>query len=239
MSLFAAAVRPGKLIAVSQATRNDMLHYYPVDPQRIEVIPHGVESQPDIPDAAGQLRARLGIAAEQRIVLFLSRWHPKKNIPLMLAALARLKHLPWVLVLAGTAEDAYADEVRRQVVGHSLQSRVHYPGHVQGPEKALLLQGADVLVMPSVSENFGVAAAEALASGLRTVVTRGVDLAPVVQNLQGGRVCDPDETALSEALSAELGEAHDKATLSQAAQAFFSWDRAATRLEKIYGELFA
>ena len=93
--------------------------------------------------------------------------------------------------------------------------------------------------MPSVSENFGVAAAEALASGLRTVVTRGVDLAPVVQDLQGGRVCDPDETALSEALSAELGEAHYRAALRKTAQPFFSWDGAAARLEKIYAELFS
>lgn len=208
---------------------------------RVEVIPHGVSSQPEVPDAATRLRQQFGIATDQPILLFLSRWHPKKNILLLLHALARIADESWNLILAGTAEDPeHAAKIIRLIDQLDLKHRVHCPGHVVGDDKALLLAGADAFVLPSVSENFGIAAAEAMVAGLKMVVSEGVDLAPVVRTLQAGSVCSiNDEASLVQALREQLHGTPDRARLRAEAGRHFAWESSALKLKNLYAEVFA
>ncbi len=202
------------------------------------VIPHGVEPIPGIADAPAKLRQTMAIPADVPVILFLSRWHPKKNIPMLLEALAQMKQEPWVLVLAGSAEDDYAAIIHQAIQLHGLQDRVRCPGHVQGEEKALLLQGSDAFVLPSSSENFGVAVAEALVNGLPAMVTPGVDLSPVVSELDGGLVCEASAGSLRSGLLQMLKRPEEKKRLRAAAQERFSWTAPASRLAALYAELF-
>jgi glycosyltransferase involved in cell wall biosynthesis len=208
---------------------------------RVEVIPHGVTSQPEVPDAAARLRQQFGIASDQRVLLFLSRWHPKKNIPLLLQALAKLTDESWSLILAGTAEDPQHEaEIIKTIEQLGLKHRVDCPGHVVGDDKALMLAGADIFVLPSVSENFGIAAAEAMVAGLRLVVSEGVDLAPVVRTLQAGSVCATnDESSLVQALREQLHAAPDRERLRAEAGRHFAWESSALKLKNLYAEVFA
>jgi glycosyltransferase involved in cell wall biosynthesis len=207
---------------------------------RVEVIPHGVTSQPEMPGAAARLREHFSIASDQRVLLFLSRWHPKKNIPLLLQALAKIADESWSLILAGTAEDPqHAAEIFKSVEQLGLKDRVHCPGHVVGDDKALMLAGADIFVLPSVSENFGIAAAEAMVAGLRLVVSEGVDLAPVVRTLQAGSVCATnDEASLVQALREQLNAAPDRERLRAEAGRHFAWESSALKLKHLYAEVF-
>ncbi len=207
---------------------------------RVEVIPHGVTAQPEVPGAAARLREHFSIASDQRVLLFLSRWHPKKNIPLLLQALATVADESWSLILAGTAEDPqHAAEIFKSVEQLGLKDRVHCPGHVVGDDKALMLAGADIFVLPSVSENFGIAAAEAMVAGLRLVVSEGVDLAPVVRTLQAGSICATnDEAALVQALREQLHAAPDRERLRAEAGRHFAWESSALKLKHLYAEVF-
>lgn len=205
---------------------------------RVEIIPHGVELAE--PDSAGvmKLRQKWDIAPDRKVILFLSRWHPKKNIPLLLEALSGLKESPWVLVLAGSADDGYENIVRRNIFDLGLDDRVICPGHVLGHDKDILLSGADLFVLPSITENFGVAVAEALCYGLPCVVTEGVDLAPAVRELSGGVVCSPDVLSLRQALSDALQKSFDRPQLRKDATQRFSWDTAAHSLRQLYADVF-
>ena len=206
---------------------------------RVEVIPHGVEPCAQVQSAGEELQARLGIPQNHRIILFLARWHPKKNLPLLLQALGQLVSKEWTLVLAGQGSESYSKEIHSAIASHGLQQRVRVPGHVTGALKSLLLQGSDLFVLPSESENFGIAVAEALVSGLRCVVTQGVDLASVVQALDGGTVCEPTLSSLTSSLDAELQHPlHSKSELSERATARFSWAASAKRLKTLYSDLF-
>lgn len=208
---------------------------------RVEVIPHGVTALPLVPNAAALLRERFGMGHDQRVLLFLSRWHPKKNIPLLLKALAELADEPWSLVLAGTAEDAQHEaEIMSLIAELGLKNRVHCPGHVVGNDKAMMLAGADIFVLPSVSENFGIAAAEAMVAGLQMVVSEGVDLAPAVRSLRAGSVCATnDQPALVRALREQLHTSPDRERLRADAGRHFAWEASALKLKKLYAEVFA
>lgn len=207
------------------------------------VIPHGVEPGATIPEAATQLREAYGITLDVPVILFLSRWHAKKNIPILLEALAGLKSLPWMLMLAGsTDDDQLSEKVKQQVQGLGLSDRVICPGHVKGAAKETLLQGANLFVLPSASENFGIAVAEALVNGLPVCITPGVDLAETVKTLDGGMVCEPDPVSLRACLQQMLSDEHWKdpqrrLQIREAARNCFSWTANAQALKQFYASI--
>ena len=218
----------------------ESLHVHALLPQsRTEVIPHGVEPLPEVLDAPSRLRQQMALPMDEPLILFLSRWHPKKNIPLLLAALSGMTSQRWTLVLAGSGDADYTAKVRLMIRQHGLGNRVRCPGHVQGEDKALLLQGTDVFVLPSSSENFGIAVAEALICGLPAVVTSGVDLAPAVTALHGGRVCDATADSLRSALQQVLHDPGNRPALGAAARRRFAWDAPAAKISALYAELFS
>ena len=207
------------------------------------VIPHGVEPGPTVPVAAMQLQETYGIEMGGPVVLFLSRWHEKKNIPVLLQALAKIRHLPWTLILAGSTEDnQLAEHVKQQIQSLGLTERVICPGHVKGASKEILLQGANVFVLPSESENFGIAVAEALVHGLPVCITPGVDLAETVKTLDGGLVCEPEPVALSTCLQHMLSDVSwsdpsRRQKIRDASRACFSWTANAQALKHLYGSI--
>ncbi len=204
------------------------------------VVPHGVEPGATIPEAATQLREAYGIPTDGPVILFLSRWHGKKNIPVLLQALAGLRHLPWTLMLAGSTDDRQlAGQVMQIVQSLGLSDRVIFPGHVKGIAKEILLQGANLFVLPSASENFGIAVAEALVNGLPVCITPGVDLAEKVKTLDGGMVCEPDSVSLSACLQQMLSDEHwsdpqRRLQIREAARACFSWTANTQALKRLY-----
>ena len=210
---------------------------------RLEVIPHGVTSRRLQPDAARRLRKKHAVPDNHPVLLFLSRWHAKKNISLLLESLAGLRQEPWTLILAGGTDDAnFATAINERIQALGLHDRVHCPGHVSGDDKDLLLQGADLFVLPSASENFGIAVAEALVSGLPVLVSSGVDLAGAVRDLQGGMICEATLSSLQTGLRAMLqncsrqSEEH-RAALRAAATARFSWEQNALALRVLYEDI--
>jgi glycosyltransferase involved in cell wall biosynthesis len=131
--------------------------------QPIVIIPNGI----DVP-SRGKERAG------SRSVLYIGRLHPKKGLEMLLTAWARLEtaHPDWTLTIAGPDNDGYERRVREMSDRLHLRS-LRLFGPVYGEAKWDLYRSADVFVLPTHSENFGIAVAEALAAGLPAVVTRG------------------------------------------------------------------
>lgn len=160
--------------------------------------------------------------ASRDIVLFLSRIDPKKGLDLLLAALPRIiQTRPAVcLLVAGMGRESYLAELRGEAERLGIAANVMWAGFAEGQEKAQILAVADVFVLPSYSENFGIAAVEALSAGIPTVITTGVGIAEELRSAGAAVVVRPEATELAEAVLTILGDDDFSSRLSRAARAF-------------------
>lgn len=146
----------------------------------VAVIPNGI----DIPllDGAGAVRS----AGQARRLLFLGRLHPIKGIELLLQAWQVLQdsHPTWELVIAGKGDAAYVQSLRDMDKSLELK-RTSFPGPIYGEEKRRLYCSADLFVLPTHTENFGMAIAEAQAHAVPVITTRGAPWSGLVSQGSG------------------------------------------------------
>lgn len=165
------------------------------------VIPLGVQRQAQTPPL-GQARMQLGISADLPLVLFMSRIDPKKGLNLLIPALEKLlaEEMDFHFVLAGTnpQEPDYEEKIRGQIQASPLRSHTTITGFVTGELKTALLQDADIFVLPSYYENFGIAVAEAMSYGTPVVISDQVHIWQEVRDSNAGWVgaTDVEEIAL-------------------------------------------
>lgn len=144
------------------------------------------------------------------IILYLSRLDPKKNVEGLLRAMPLVcERLPTVrLLVAGDGEPSYVASLHRLSSELGVSSSVDWAGFVEGDAKTALFRRATLYVLPSFSENFGIAVAEALAAGLPCVVSTGVALSSDIAEYGAGVVVLPDSHAIAEAVINLLEDAH-------------------------------
>jgi len=176
----------------------------------------------------------------KRVVLFLSRIDPKKGIELLLEAFAivREKEKDVALVIAGDGEKSYVRELReraRRLFGSSAggnarptreeeeeEGAIIWTGHLSGEMKAAALAAATIFVLPSYSENFGIAAAEAFAAGLPCVLSENVGLSDEAQLTCAALVTKCDITELASAITTLMLDPEKRARMGKAARQFAS-----------------
>jgi glycosyltransferase involved in cell wall biosynthesis len=205
-------------------------------------LPLGVEMSQELPQARQILRDKYGIAPQTPIVLFLSRLHYKKRPDLLLQSLNQLASSQnFHLILAGSGEQNYLKELQNLASSLGLGDRVSFPGFVTGYDKQLVLQGSDLFVLPSFSENFGVAVAEAMSHGLPVIVTPGVQIAPEITAARAGLVVPGEAAALTKAIAIlltsptlrqELGENGKRLSYHR-----YSWEAISSNLQLVYSAL--
>lgn len=146
----------------------------------------------------------------KKIVLFLSRVHPKKNLIGLIRAWQTVSpfHQDWHLVIAGPDRDGHGDEVVRHVRRLRIESTVSFIGHQSGPDVWSCLQAADVFVLPSLSEGLSMAVLEALACAVPVCVTRACHVADI-EETRCGVYCGTDPASIAGALSKLMGETEE------------------------------
>jgi glycosyltransferase involved in cell wall biosynthesis len=165
------------------------------------VLPNGVswDRYSDL-TARGGLRARLGLQ-EEPIVLFVGRLHPVKGLDLLIPAFGALRaRVPNShLVIAGPEVGQFGRQVREWVAECNLRDSVHFLGHLQGSDMMQAYVDADVLTLPSYTENFGMTAVEAMACRLPVVVSDQVKIHREISHAGAGLVtaCDSGELAIA------------------------------------------
>lgn len=202
------------------------------------IVPHGLAIPPTIPDARQRLRQHFNLPANEPIVLFLSRLHPKKGLDYLIPALAELADRRFTFILAGSGEPEYEANLKSLIAANHLQDRTLCTGMVTGELKDLLLQGSDLFVLTSYSENFGVSVLEALASGLPALVTPGVALADLVDKQQLGYVPELDVRSISNSIGQSFADPARSQLMGTRARQFiaanYTWQRTATDLIEVY-----
>lgn len=204
----------------------------------VRVIPLGV----DLPLASPM---HVPTTGESLRLLFLSRLHQKKGLPLLLDAMAALRDAGTnvTLTIAGGGAPSYRAELESRAAGLRLENLVRFVGHIEGQAKRELLARADAYVLPSYQENFGIAVAEALAAGLPVIVSDQVGIAPEIAAAEAGFVVPVDVGPLAAAISALAASPELRTRMGVRAFGLarekFSWDRTASNLLALYEELRA
>ena len=177
--------------------------------------------------------------------VFLSRLHPKKQLECLLQALALLQrrnpNASWQLQIAGEGDPAYVRSLHTLANSLGLAGHCRWLGFVRGEAKQRLLAHAHWFVLPSASENFGIAAAEALAAGTPVILAPGVALAEAVARCHAGLVVEAEPSALAFAL--EFALTPPSPSTRQAARTLattaYSWPAIAETLQTHYQQILA
>ncbi|WP_414542634.1 glycosyltransferase [Nostoc sp. CCY0012] len=202
------------------------------------VLPLGLSFPKQIGDARYKLRQSLNIPAEEPIILFLSRLHPKKGLDFLIPSLSQLADRRFTFILAGSGSPDYESKIKSLLMSYGLSNRTHFAGFVEGENKNLLLQGSDLFVLTSYSENFGVAVLEALAAGLPVLITPGVALASMLEQHQLAYVVQQDVSEITNAildflnspkLAQQMGERAHKFVLEK-----YTWENIAGKMIRVY-----
>jgi len=202
------------------------------------VLPHGLTLPLTIPNAHQQLRQHLNLPADQPILLFLSRLHPKKGLEYLIPALSKLTHHRFTFVIAGEGDPTYEQELKDLIKQSGLGDRTHFAGFVAGETKNLFLQGEDLFMLTSHSENFGVVVLEALAVGLPVLLTPGVALSSIVQKHQLGYITELDILSIAHTLDEYLSCPKGVKDMGDRARQLiaenYTWNKVAAQIVEIY-----
>lgn len=194
----------------------------------IAIIPNGV----DIPE----LRQRP--QREIRTALFISRIHPKKGLLNLVKAWALLRPKDWRMVIAGPSEGGHEAEVKNAVMQAGLENQFDFPGPVYEGAKWDLYNQADLFVLPTYSENFGIVIAEALAAGVPVITTKNAPWRQLVEHDCGWWVdigVDPLAEALREAMLCSAAERQEMGLRGRKlVQDKYSWPTIADEMAAVY-----
>ncbi|ESA34149.1 glycosyltransferase [Leptolyngbya sp. Heron Island J] len=212
------------------------------------VLPLGV-TLPEITcnDAEAQqlIRQRYGIPADVPIVLFMSRLDPKKGLDLLLPALESLRqsnHSFHLILSGGNPQDqAYVEAIGQQIKDSVLADCTTITGFVSGELKLQILQAADLFVLPSYYENFGIAVAEAMMAGKPVVISDQVHIWQDIQGSQSGWVTGCEQRKLTQALAEALADDAERRQRGENGRGFakenYGWDAIASRMIEHYRRL--
>jgi len=164
--------------------------------EKVRCVPLGVDVPPPSPPRSAR--------HEPLRVLFLSRIHPKKNLPILMEAIGHKEifQVPPLLTIAGDGDADYVRILRERADSLGISDRVEFVGFADKTMKARLYARCDIFALPSFQENFGIAVAEAMSYGLPAVVSTEVALAKEIRESGGGAVAShTDARGLATALA--------------------------------------
>jgi glycosyltransferase involved in cell wall biosynthesis len=204
-------------------------------PLRAVVVPLGLETQP-LATPSGDTPPT---------VLFLSRIDPVKNIEALLRAWARCRggFPTWRLVVAGSGHPDYIQRLCDYGASLGLGASVDWAGHVTGDDKTRLMAEATVFVLPSFSENFGIAAAEALLAGNPCLFTPGVAVGAMAAEQGAAVLAEVDADSLGTVLHELMGNVELRQQLGRKAKEFAQAELSSVimgqRLAGLYREILS
>jgi D-inositol-3-phosphate glycosyltransferase len=232
------------MLASTNDERSQLASLYDAQLDRIEVVPPGVDHNVFSPGDRDAARQRLGIDAP-RVLLFVGRIQRLKGADLAIRALAALDDPKLALVIVGgpSGPDGRTEQARLHELAGELgvSSQIHWVKPRRHERLADYYRAADVCIVPSRSESFGLVALEAAACGTPVVAAAVGGLRSLVDHEHSGFLVegrDPaDFAAPVERLLADEILAGDMGVGAQARSTRYSWSMTAARLRRLYGDL--
>jgi D-inositol-3-phosphate glycosyltransferase len=246
--------RADRIIAATLAEQAQLQWLYKADPKKIVVIPPGVDTGHFYPIPADEAREFVGIPKEDRMVLFVGRIEPLKGVDTLIRAMACMRmsemEKPVYLAIIGGDPDASPDDMsaemtRLQALSHELcmDRMVVFLGKRGQDTLPYFYSAAEVLVMPSHYESFGMVALEAMSCGTPVIASQVGGLAFLVQDgVTGFHVPNGDSDALCAKLSLLMADANLRAEMGSRAADYargYAWEKIAVQIIRVYENLLA
>ena len=199
----------------------------------IETIPWGIEI-PEVRDDAAALKAN----STQRTALFVGRLHPVKGLPMLVEAWAKVQPNGWKMRIVGPDEDGHRAELESLVHKANLEAVFEFSGGLEGEALQRAYQDADLSILPSHTENFGMVVGEALSYGVPFIASQGTPWEVLAVEGAGWWVPASVE-GLCEALACATACSEDKLhTIGSAGRRLamenYSWRSVAARFASLY-----
>jgi glycosyltransferase involved in cell wall biosynthesis len=231
-----AKERCARVLAVSEATRRDIIEHLGIEPERITVTPLAPRAGTRRVDDAGERAAALsavGLTPDTRFVLYAGTLEPRKNLPRLLEAFALCAREGGFeklrLVLAGGASEEYATRLHARAAELGIAERVLFAGYVPDHIQNALMSACDLFAYVSQYEGFGLPPLEAMACGAPVVASNVASLPEVLG--ESALLVRPDDVgeiarAVTRVLDDETMNTQLRAmAVAQAAK--FTWEQTA------------
>jgi len=233
------------LIAANPIEQGHLIEIYGADPDRIRIVPCGVNTELFRPYDRQMARTRLHLGSDP-LVLFAGRLEPIKGVDILLQAMARIAaqgHPARLCVVGGNLESEAGQRLVSLRTELGLQDRVTFCGAQEQFLLPYYYSAADVVAMPSFYESFGMVAIEAMACGRPVVASRAGGLQFTIQDGENGLLVPPgDDQALAEALLRILTDPDLADCLGRRAMCSayaYSWDRVTDQMRQVYTRCLA
>ena len=236
-----------RLIAATPAECAQMLWLYRAARMAIEVVPPGVDTSRFFPGDPTEARAKIGLSPGQRLLLFVGRIEPLKAIDTIVEALAfalndapDLRDATRLFVVGGdrNANDPEVTRLKAQCAALGLGDTVAFLGAKAQDALPDYYRAAEALLMPSDYESFGMAALEAMASGVPVIAAQVGGLAFLIRDGENGyHIPTRDPAALADAIRRALTDPVERARLAANAATTardYAWPRIADQLLTIF-----
>lgn len=246
--------RADRIIVATLAEMTQLRFLYRADSRKMAVIPPGVDTSHFYPIPADEAKQYIGLKPENRMVLFVGRIEPLKGIDTLIQAMACLDlqgiHRPVHLAIIGgdvdvSPEDMSEEMTRLQKMCDDLcmGGMVLFLGKRGQDTLPYYYSAAEVVVMPSLYESFGMVALEAMACGTPVVASEVGGLGYLVQNgITGYTIPDSDPAELCDKLSHLLGDADLRNQMGNSAAEYaanYAWTKVASQVIDVYKEVAA
>ena len=217
-----------------------LVSHYGADPSRIEIVPPGVDHSIFNPACKSEARRLLNLS-EQKTLLFVGRIQPLKGVDLAISTLAELEDKDARLILIGSSSGMEGPSEQRRITKMvkelGLTNRVLFVEPQPHEKLVNWYRAADVLLMPSRSESFGLVALEAAACGLPVVASEVGGLQTIVENgLSGYLINDRDPWSYAAHVSKIIDDSGKAEEMSEEAverSKSFTWSVTAARIRRI------
>jgi alpha-1,3-rhamnosyl/mannosyltransferase len=233
-----------RVIAISEATRQDLLSHFPIAAERVTAIPLAADLrfQPQSPNMVESVRRKYNLPDQYLFYLGINK--PHKNLVRLIDAYARLFPVPSPpspvpnLLIAGAWDNRYP-EAKQRAEELNLGDRVRFLGPVDDADLPALYSGCTLFVFPSLYEGFGLPVLEAMACGAPVACSDASSLPEVAGD--AALLFDPlDVDAIAAALQRGIEDADLRRSLAEqslARAAHFSWARTAAETLEIYRQM--
>jgi D-inositol-3-phosphate glycosyltransferase len=231
------------VIAPTERGKKELEQFYNANPEKISIVPCGVNMELFQPVAQSLARQKLGLT-DEKILLFIGRLDPLKGADRLLAAIPYLKDFKGIkLVLIGGDESSRSEinKMREQCTELGISDKVIFKGTVKQTELPDYYSAADVCVVPSYYESFGLVALEALACGTPVVAADIGDVKNIIKPGKTGyviRTNTPQNLADGISRMLLLPQRDIEAALSiRASVRRYSWDNVADAIIREFGHV--
>ena len=228
-----------RVLAPTEQERNNLIRFYGALPEKIGVVPCGVDLNHFCPGSKSMARNRLGLDAADTILLYVGRFDPLKGLESLLEAMTYFSQDQRIrlMIVGGDGENtaAYRSLVSK-IEKLKIKDRVKFTGRIDQPNLPAYYHAADVLVLPSHYESFGMVALEALACGRPVVSTPVGAIESLIRETQAGRiVADPAPRTLADGIQAILGDRSiPTADSIHKSVQHYSWSKVASAIMQEY-----